>query len=661
MKYLIATLLVTGITCYSFSQRADLKFGKVSKDELTLKECDFYPDADAMVLGDKGVLKFMYHSDKGWQYGIEITRRIKIFNVQGKEHATVRLNFYDPVSGSSKEEISQIKAMTYNLVGGKIEKTKLEGSEKFETRISDYRTEIGFSMPNVQEGSVIEYKYTLTSDFTSNLYEWHFQEEIPVKMSQFTYTIPEFFRYQTHQVGSYVATESSEHSTTENFTYTYETVSSGNTLPDRRTASITSNSKKYVRTATNVRPLIEEPFMNNKPNLPSRIESQLITINMPNQPIKNVSTNYEAFNKTIMESSSFGKVLNKSGFAKEKIATLSGTETEKAASIYTWIRDHFNFNGVNAFTSEEAGKRAFSKGEGSAAAINLTLIAALRGAGFDANPVLLGTRGFGIPHPIFPNYEDFNYVIVHVKTNDGTYFADATGSMPFGKLPMKCLNGNGWLASENGGRWVDLKQGAEYSVTVQAAISFDEGAETDNTKVGFKGYAAIQQANRFNSKGESEYEEGVLELFGTDNEVDFTVENNPDDVKWTIDVIKDVDDDGVIYVNPIPYGAITTNPFKREERYTNIDFPYLTVRRVIVSIEVPEGYKAELPESSRIKLPEDAGVFTYYAAQQENEMKIMSTFRLKKTVFTPNEYAYLKAFYQQVAEKNSELIVLKKI
>jgi len=43
-----------------------------------------------------------------------------------------------------------------------------------------------FAFPNVREGSIIEYKYTMVSPYIFQLDDWKFQYEIPVKWSEFT-------------------------------------------------------------------------------------------------------------------------------------------------------------------------------------------------------------------------------------------------------------------------------------------------------------------------------------------------------------------------------------------------------------------------------------------------------------------------------------------
>ncbi len=60
---------------------------------------------------------------------------------------------------------------------------------------SDNLNRAKFTLPNVKEGSVIEYSYRITSEFLSYLRDWEFQREIPTVWSEYKVTIPEYFHY----------------------------------------------------------------------------------------------------------------------------------------------------------------------------------------------------------------------------------------------------------------------------------------------------------------------------------------------------------------------------------------------------------------------------------------------------------------------------------
>src|SRR5471030_693859 len=101
------------------AQPATQEYGKISKEDLELKSCDFEKDANAEVLFDKANIYY----DQDFNIIMERHKRIKIFNDNGKDKANIRLVYY---SIDRLESISGLQAETINLVDGKPEITKID-------------------------------------------------------------------------------------------------------------------------------------------------------------------------------------------------------------------------------------------------------------------------------------------------------------------------------------------------------------------------------------------------------------------------------------------------------------------------------------------------------------------------------------------------------
>jgi hypothetical protein len=82
------------------------------------------------------------------------------------------------------------------LVNGQVVKTKLEASGTFEEKRTPNVNVQKFTLPNVRAGSVIEYAYTLRSDFLFNFQDWTFQRTIPVRWSEYRASLPTFYKYK---------------------------------------------------------------------------------------------------------------------------------------------------------------------------------------------------------------------------------------------------------------------------------------------------------------------------------------------------------------------------------------------------------------------------------------------------------------------------------
>ena len=668
-QFIITLLLCLSISVYA--QKAPFKFGKIEKEEIAVNQCDFYPEAHSMILGAYGNLRFIYadHDDR-FKYQMEVIIRKKIFNKVDKDAGSFKIKFYDPsVAGNSKEEISGLKAYTYNIVDGKVEKTKLSKSDQYENRLNDYWQEISVAMPNVQEGSVIEYTYTITSDLISNLQTWHFQSDIPVKYSEFRVKMPEFYNYQVSTVGNAIPLEHEQKSASETFRYSYyydeDLVGpGGHTRKKKAYANLPSQSLYRRFVARNIKPVIDEPYTNNKVDLPSRVEFQLIFEKFPNSPVNQIAKNYDDFNKTLLDHFRFGDRLSKGNFAKDYLSTLEGTGTlEKAASVYSWIQKNMVWDGYNSLFSETAGGPAFRDGKGNVADINLTLVAALKEAGINAFPVLLSTRGNGVPHPIYPSFDHFNFVVALIKVDDQVFMMDASSNLPFGMLPAKCLNDKGWVVHESGGSWMNMKLNNPHQLLTMVQTNILEDRIENKVQLKKEYYASINNYNSMKKDGEDKFQESLAGSFPEWEFNDFSLESNSvaKGVSYSFTLSKERNDDDIIYLQPLLIGTEKENPFIREERFSMVDFEYRYSKRVFNTITIPEGYTAELPEPGIIKLPGDAGTFTYNVKQVGNNIQLISDFQLNKTEYTSEEYAHLKQFYQLMVEKNNAMIIIKKI
>ena len=627
-----------------------------------MKQCDFYPEATSMTLAEYGIIDFKYLDSKGWQYTMEVAVRKKIFKITDADQGNVKIHLYDPVKGAAEEDISSLKAYSYNLVNGAVEKVKLTNKEYFKKRLNNYWVEMSFAIPNVQEGSVIEYTYVKTSDYLHNLTTWYFQSDIPVAHSEIRFTIPEYFNYQVSQVGTVFSAEDQTDTKRQAFTYKWQQRGVyGQT--ESGTGTFESNSKYRRLVINNIPPVEEEPYMNNKSDVINRLQFQLVSVKMPNSIMEVVAGSYDKFNSELWSSSDFGDRLKNGNFMKEMKDQLAGeSAVNKAQSIYAYISNHFSWNEVYGYLSSKAGRMAYSKAEGSVADINLTLIAVLREFGLDAYPVILSTRGNGTVHPVYPSYDEFNYVIGAVRIDDNLYLCDASSKLPFGEIPIRCRNGRGWLVSENGGKWIDLKNNSRYTETVMLKTEISEDIITTHVAQNKKGYSALGTIGMIRKDNIENYSKGLENKFSDyeleNFEISDLVAGKP--VTLEYDISKDNEDSDIMYIQPVTVGSITSNPFTREERKSMVDLPYQESYRVISQITVPEGYDAQLPETMRIGLPNNGGHFIYSCSKNGNMITTSSNVAIKQTLFSPQEYPVLKRFYEIVVEKNQEFIVLSK-
>ncbi|HWC55110.1 MAG TPA: DUF3857 domain-containing protein, partial [Chitinophagaceae bacterium] len=175
-------------------KQVNIKYGKIAAEDFNNKVYSIDSNASAVVLADVGTTEIGGNS-KGW-FSLEFThfKRVHILNKNGYHIANVEINLYK--NGNDEESLENLKAVTYNLEGGKISETKLDTKGGvFKDVIDKNRVVKKFTFPNIKEGSIVEFQYKIKSDFLFNLQPWEFQGENPVLWSEYNLTCPEFLGY----------------------------------------------------------------------------------------------------------------------------------------------------------------------------------------------------------------------------------------------------------------------------------------------------------------------------------------------------------------------------------------------------------------------------------------------------------------------------------
>ena len=484
MKYIIVFITLLS-PFFNIAQDISYKFGDISKEELLMDSCDFYSNADAVVLFNIGNIKIETNA-RGFIYQFEMHQRIKILTKEGKKYANRKIKYFKGKLKRFEDNITGFKAYTYNLEGNKIVKTKLSKKEKYYNELNDYRQELSFVMPNVKKGSVLEIKYKISSYNIGSLKTWYYQDEIPVKYSNFWYATPDLFKYQVNNYGN----------------YSPEEIKDKYRVLHIRNSSVNEKGKEF--TMKNIPPLEKEPYMGNNTNALARTEFNLVYIDSSCGFDQDIGTTYKKLNENLVKDFLFGKRLSKGKFSKKWKKDLKGkTDYEKLKFILYKIQKKTNWDKHYHFLSEISGSKLYKKKEGDVADINLTLIAALKYHDLKAYPVILRTRSMGILNPVYPDKWSFNYVIAAVEIDGKEILCDATLDTPAGLIREECINYKGWLVDENGGRWIDLTKDAFKSVSIMYNTKIKNDSIIYDAMLKFNDYYAFEI--------NSIYENGELE------------------------------------------------------------------------------------------------------------------------------------------------------
>ncbi|MFD0835206.1 DUF3857 domain-containing protein [Mariniflexile aquimaris] len=328
--------------CFSVSVCAqNFDFGKVSKEELQEKFNPLDSSASATYLYKYRKTFFEYRQEKGFELVTEIHERIKIYNNEGFNYATKKVNLYK--SGSDEEKLSGLKAYTYNLIDGKIEETKLDKNGIFETEQSKYLNETKFTMPNIKPGSVIEYKYAISSPFFWNVNDFVFQHDIPVKKIESKFETPEYFNFKINTKGFLSISPKIETKRDKIRFPAKKEIREGLVVVQYAQNESFLEFAKNITTydLTNIPALKEEPFVNSINNYRSAVQFELSYTNFPQSPIKYYSTTWEDVVKTIYQNPNFGGELDKTGYFEKDIDALIGSISDpvaRASLIYNHVK-----------------------------------------------------------------------------------------------------------------------------------------------------------------------------------------------------------------------------------------------------------------------------------------------------------------------------------
>jgi len=666
-------ILVLLSTCYTTAQ--EYKFGKISEEELAEK---YYPQdssAVAAVLYRKFNVRYDYVQTTGFKVLTDVYERVKIYKKEGFDYATVAERLYTSDVGNEKESFKGLKAYTYNWVNGAIEETKLKGSETFTEEVSKYYEVEKFTLPNVKEGSIIEYSYTVDSPFYYSLDEIVLQYDIPIKKQEITIATPEFFVFNLNTKGYLEIVPKSSNKSGKISIQNINRGSRGGFAAPNTTFS-TSNIDYIINVSEfnmhNVPALKEEKYVNNINNYRAAINYELRYVNFPQQPIKSFTTTWDNVVKTIYDSPNFGRQLENSSYFKNaltSILTNTASDVEKMNAIYFFVQQHMNWNGYYSKYTDKGVKNAYKEQTGNVADINLMLVSMLRGAGLQSYPVLVSTKNNGVP--LFPTREGFNYVIASVEINDAIVLLDATNKYAEPDIiPNRALNWLGRLIKKDGSS-ISIPLSAKmqsYETNMIQATLHSDGSLAGMMRTVYSDYNAYNYRNAYNELSEDDYLD-KLENRNNGMEIsNFTIENKKELGKLITEKFEFAAENQAdvigekIYFSPTLFKTTSENPFRLETRNYPIDFGYPWAEKLLVSVKIPEGYKVEsIPDPLAVSLPNDAGSFKYFIQNTPAEVKITVNFNMNSAIIGAQDYSALKELYRLLVEKETEKVVLSKI
>jgi len=654
MRYLLF-LLVFFYSSVLFAQ--DFPYLKVNQEDIVFTKTKLDSNANAVVLREFGTASIRLDDIYGLYIDFEYHVRIKILSKKGFENANIVIPLRQ--YNDREDEIKELKASTINFTDGQLTFTELDKKKVFKEKKNKYVTLTKFTMPNLSEGSIIEYTYNLHSPSIFNFRSWEFQSNIPKLHSEYIAIIPGLYNYN-------VSLRGAQKLTSQNAEISKECL---------RIAGNNIDCSKMTYIMKNIPALIEEDYMTAPSNFKSAINFELSDYITINGNKKSVTKEWKNVDYELVDDKSFGGQIKKKDIFKDLLPKILKNTTDplsKAKEIYNYIKRNIKLNGFIGIYSENTIKKALELHSGNTGDINLALVAALNAADIDAEAVILSTRENGAVNSLFPVISDFNYVIAKANIDGKAYLLDASVPlMPFGLLPLHCINGQGRVISlKKPSYWYDLSASQKETTRYNLIAELGQDGKIKGVLTTYSfGYAAYNKRRKIMaSSSVDEFIEKLDESMPKISILKHEIENldsleKPLIETYNIEMLAFQNiNSNPLFFNPFFIERITRNPFNLNERTYPVDLGSQSELRTSISLKLPENYAlADQPKELNLGLPDGSGRYLCSTILSEGMLVFNQLLQFNKPIYESSEYLSLKEFYSRIIQLQKTDIVLKKL
>lgn len=647
----ISLIVCLFLLCFSAkAQKIEYKFGKVSNAELEMKSYEKDKDAEALVLCEN--IKVYYDvRPTRIQLITEVFKRIKILKESGKSYA----DFAIPYRKNTKvmDYISGFNVISYNLVNGKAHKTSVDNKLIFDEEVIEDRYLKKFSASNVKEGTVVELKYKVSSDYYWDIPAINVQHEIPTLHGEYSVSIPEYLGYTLNTRGF--------------IPLNLDKQIGRSTIP-LTSPTVSYSCSEFYLNQDNVPGLNKADHVWYLDDFRAGLDFEITKIQF-NGYNENVSRDWKDVN-SFLKDASFGSDIKMKNPFKEEVAAIKSqgkSDQETITAIMDLVNSKINWDGTRTLTSKSVSA-AIKKKSGNSADKNFVLAAALREAGYNVVPILLNPRKLGRLTRTRASIDKINTFILGVQLDASNiiYLDGADEHSSYNVIPTELLvdYARTYVPNE-AGVGIDLIGNKKSMNVVSINASFNENKELEGSlKRVYSNQLAYEFSQEYSSyKNQEEYKAKNEKKYGF--EIDsLSVKNlNSPRCNEEFKFKKGVDcTDSLIYMNVTLVPLISENPFKEIDRKIPIEFDNLESYKINCTVKVPDGYKlVEAPESQKYTACNkslDAMVVTQLVG---STVHIRVEFNNNRIIYPSTDYGDLSKFFAELANLSESRIVFKKL
>jgi hypothetical protein len=606
------------------------------------------PEADAAILFREGTL----NDDENDGTSLKLYIRIKIFNDRGRRYGDIQLPYKVELG-----KITDVQARTIRPDGTILE---VEGRDIFDKLIfknseGTHRAKV-FSMPGVEPGSIIEYRYRQTYPQGFRYFQLELQSDLFIKQLNYRIIPPMISKSDVRWV-------------------------TFNVQDDKRFQPVWDGA--FNIKAENIAPFKREPLM--PPELTVKMWAWLYySDELEMKPDKYWREYAERLHYRALSETNPTKTVRR---IVETITTANDKPDEKIARLYKYVQSEIQNIGPREEREEEPGKpvatpSAFKKNAtaedtlkrryGTPREINRLFIALLRAAGFDARVAELTTRDDNFFQKSFADSFQFNSEVTAVVATDGVirFYDPGTQYCPLGSLAWEKEAVTALLYGRKDSRFVEtsVSEAERNNEDKKLTITpFADGRVDVQMESKVTGLRALELRSEMTGLTREQQRNRVL-ASARDRLPTATINESSVTVSDALNTASAVD---AAYKFTLPQAATPTEKrlllkpallTRRDENFLSattrsnslyFHYPWSETERDI--IETPEGYDIEqLPDTIDL----DIGAAHYRASFRCEGNRIVYERKLivNAITFTTNQYPTVKAFFDQVSQADRTLI-----
>ncbi|HUZ58095.1 MAG TPA: hypothetical protein VMU83_04880 [Hanamia sp.] len=647
MKKQVLTFLFLLTSLVIFAKNEVPNYGEIDKTDLQLKECEFDKDAAAYELMSYANVYYKV-IDGNFNIFTERRIRIKIFKKEGLDEANIKIRF---LSKDDYESIRDISGITYNLdSSGNIVKSALDPNSVKIKKIDNLSSEATFTLPNVKEGSVFEYKFTKRKKSISNIDDWYFQGDIPTRVSEYNVSIPSMFIFDAQLM------------TDRNVEQENDLVGKNASFRGSHLAYTTSDKSFILK---DIPAFKKEPYMGAEKDYLQKMSFKLKRIQYGDGQKELLNITWDNLTKALLVNEDFGGQLTKriphTKNLNETINNISDNY-KKMTTIYDYVRKTMKWNGEEGIYASMGVKNAWDKKTGNTADINFILIDLLRNEGIKAFPLIASTKDNGTVIKGNTDLEQFNVMMACVMIDDKRYILNAADKYnPAYLVPSYVLNNDAYIVDLTNGGWILLSDKIESftnKVSIFATIKPHDSI-TGNAIINSYDYARnkfvkIWETDSSSLKDYYAHTDSTLKIDSM-KIADEQIDSLP--LQQMFDFGMPIKYSGYKeYFTLNLFQGFTKNPFLADQRETDINFDYKQSYIIEGKISIPDNYQFELPENIKISMPDSSIVMSRESSIDISALKFRITLNFKKTYYPAKNYLLLKEFYKKLFSALNEKI-----